>query len=306
MSHQCSGCLYCYSYSQAVESNGYGSDSSDYSGYGSDDFYDNDDERSYNNGYNDVSRFRPSSDETIFDDMENTHDSAVQQSITESVKNLLASTQLAITLEDIKTSDIGELTKRRIDLLCRQKEIHYRTEIDYKTLLLHVWQRITESEHKQHMFKILRRHIWEAEGMCFTGIFNHTLSVLVGFCEDIHIQISDSARIGSIIVAARQGVDRYDSRRHHDRAREQLLDLGYDDDTIKPWLVAILDEDDGDSSNDDIIEPWLGSLLAKGDSYSSDDDLSSDADYTDAPGTDLDDYCDEYDDTYDEYDDNWR
>ena len=229
----------------------------------------NNTERSFNNGYNDVNQFRPSSNSTIFADRENTHDSVVQQSITQSLKNLLASGQPTVTVSDIMGSDIGELTKGLITQFCSQPETHYHTGINYKTLLLHVWQRILESEYQQNLFKILRKHIWEAKGRCFTGIFNHTLSVLVGFCDDIQIQISDSARIGSIIVAARQGMDVYSTQGHHDLAREQLFCLGYDEETIEPWLAAILDGGDSDSED----RPYTD---------------YGDSDYEDAPNTDPD------------------
>jgi hypothetical protein len=76
----------------------------------------------------------------------------------------------------------------------------------------------------------------------FTGRFNRTLSVLVGFYEDIKINISDKARIGAIIIACKDRIRPYDPTNHKKIVEQELMEAGYTEEEIKPWIDAIDDE----------------------------------------------------------------
>ncbi|CAH6419927.1 Hypothetical protein MVR_LOCUS11 [uncultured virus] len=84
--------------------------------------------------------------------------------------------------------------------------------------------------------------------MCFTGRFNRTLSVLVGFYDDIMIGISDSSRIGAIIIAAKRQLDPYDPKAHRDLAQKELTEAGYGPAETEAWL-DVIDEDIDDEAN---------------------------------------------------------
>ena len=202
--------------------------------------YDYDNDNSYNN--TDEFILPTSEDSTFYGDWHNTHDKNVRESIAYSVRNLLGD-ELRVTMSDIKGSTLGE---KAIELAVRYSKgnhEHKQLGIRYKTLLLHVWQRVRDSKDEDELTRILAIHLEEAEDLCFTGRFNHTLSVLDGFYGDIWIDISESAHIGGIIVAARDWFgDYYDVLLHHDLAKERLTEAGYDEDTIEPWLKAILED----------------------------------------------------------------
>ncbi|CAH6420509.1 Hypothetical protein MVR_LOCUS148 [uncultured virus] len=89
------------------------------------------------------------------------------------------------------------------------------------------------------MIRILGQQVLDSEYKCFTGRFNRTLSVLVGFYPDIFIEISDSSRIGAIILGAKDRLELYDSKVHHELAKAALLEAGYDEADVRPWLRAI-------------------------------------------------------------------
>ena len=63
----------------------------------------------------------------------------------------------------------------------------------------------------------------------------------MGFYPDIVIEISDNSRIGAIIIAARTKVDVYDAAQHRAHAQTLLLEAGYTELEIQPWLEAIND-----------------------------------------------------------------
>ncbi|CAH6420513.1 Hypothetical protein MVR_LOCUS149 [uncultured virus] len=136
------------------------------------------------------------------------------------------------------------MDERAIRLLleyCSDEAVHSVHLLTYLELLSYVWARIDRSEHRAELIKILGEQISDSECKCFTGRFNRTLSVLVGFYDDIVIEISDTARIGAIIIAVKERLELYDPEVHQDLARIALLEAGYDAATIEPWLDAILE-----------------------------------------------------------------
>ncbi|CAH6420999.1 Hypothetical protein MVR_LOCUS232 [uncultured virus] len=95
------------------------------------------------------------------------------------------------------------------------------------------------SEHKAQLLVILAEQVCDAECKCATGRFNRTLSVLAGFYPDIVIEISDSSRIGAIIIAAKGQAVPYSVQAHRQLALRMLLEAGYGSEEIEPWLEAI-------------------------------------------------------------------
>lgn len=198
--------------------------------------YDYDEDGGHNN--TDWFTLPQSESDTIYENSQNTHDRNVRESIATSVGNLLDD-DLYVTMEDIERSDLSCSAIELAIEYCKSEHEHNQIGITYETLLLHIWQRIITSEYSEELTSILSTHLEEAEDLCFTGRFNHTLSVLAGFDDDISIDISESARIGGIIVATRDRLSDYDAQEHYDLAKEQLEEAGYDEDTIEPWLRAI-------------------------------------------------------------------
>ena len=102
-----------------------------------------------------------------------------------------------------------------------------------------VWNRIIKSTHTDELFRILEEQITESECKCFTGRFNRTLSVLVGFYDDIKIEISDNSRISAIIMNCKEKINPYSVEEHRKKAEQELLDAGYNKIEIEPWLSAL-------------------------------------------------------------------
>lgn len=197
---------------------------------------------SSSDSYNSASEFRPMTDYTIYRDPNNTHDSVVRESVKRSIDSLLKD-DLVTGLSDVMASEnLDSNVKKIIGHLCGVEHVHRQARIKYERLFLHVWQRIITSESKDVLIEILIENLERSGKKCFTGYFNATLNTLAGFFDDISITISDSARISGIIVGIRQHISPYSRQEHHDRTKVQLLDMGYDEETIKPWLRAILEK----------------------------------------------------------------
>ena len=182
---------------------------------------------------------------SIYSDTQNVHDTHIQRTVCESIQRLLTDPKPEFAIEAVLESDLDEKAKALIVEYCSDDTIHSVHLLTYAELLGYVWQRIEQSEHRSELLAILAEQVTDAECKCFTGRFNRTLSVLVGFYDDIVIEISDNSRIGAIIIAIKQGLDVYNPVEHRTRAKTALLEAGYTDEDMEPWLDAIIEVHDG-------------------------------------------------------------
>lgn len=182
---------------------------------------------------------RTASDSSVYTNNQNVHDVHIQKTVCDSVQALLLDPKPKFSIDAVIQSGLNERTVRLLVEYCSDSYVHSVHRLTYSELFSYVWARIERSEHKRELLRILEEQIADSECKCFTGRFNRTLSVLVGFYSDIKIDISDNSRIGAIIVAAKNQTTPYDQHQHKSLAMILLLQAGYDADVIKPWLEAI-------------------------------------------------------------------
>ena len=181
----------------------------------------------------------PSYSKPIYSNTENVLDASIQKTVGESVKRLLHDPKPTFSTQTIRDSSLDASTIQILLGYCADSVRHPVHLLTYAELLAYVWARIDSSEHKAELLRILSEQVCDSKSMCFTGRFNRLVSVLVGFYPDITIEISDNSRIKAIILAVKARVEPYDWRLHQDLAREALLEAGYFEAEVKPWLRAI-------------------------------------------------------------------
>ena len=175
----------------------------------------------------------------IYNDDQSVHDPHIQQSVRRSVANLMCDPGPMISTKGILVTGLSHRANVLLHTYRRDFSVHTTFKLTYTQLLAYVWARIEKSEHKAELIKILEEQIIDAEGMCFTGRFNRTLSVLVGFYPDITIEIAGSAQINAIIAVTQRQVIPYSAAKHIALAKTRLEELGLGADKIQPWLDAI-------------------------------------------------------------------
>ena len=179
---------------------------------------------------------------TIYSNNQNVHDIHVQQSVCKSLVHILADPKPTFDMmTSITDANVDDRVKQLLISYCRDRSAHSVHMISYEELLGYVWNRIVKSEHSIELFKILSQQVLDSDGMCFTGRFNRTLSILVGFYPDIVIEISDTSRIAAIILTIQKRINPYDPVTHAETATIELQQAGYNADEIKPWIDAIHD-----------------------------------------------------------------
>jgi Leucine-rich repeat (LRR) protein len=179
---------------------------------------------------------------SIYQDKQNIHDVTIQKTICDSLQSLLKDNKPMFSIDDIILSNLSLTTKESLIEYCQDESVHSIHLITYGELLGFVWQRIINSNHKEELLRILEEQMADSQCKCFTGRFNRTISVLVGFYDDIKINISDNARIGAIIIACKEKIKPYNSLDHKKMVEKELLQAGYNEEEIKPWIDAIDDE----------------------------------------------------------------
>ncbi len=186
-----------------------------------------------------LNRIQSNRNSSIYNDKQNVHDTEIQRTVCESVQNLLKDPKNVFNIDDVINSSLNKSTIESIIEYCQDQTIHSVHLITYQELFLLVWNRIQNTIHKTELMKILEEQIADSECKCFTGRFNRTLSVLVGFFDDIKINISDKSRISAIILNSKDKIIPYESDKHKKLATKELFDAGYLETDFKDWIDAI-------------------------------------------------------------------
>jgi hypothetical protein len=176
----------------------------------------------------------------IYSDRQNVHSSSIQSSFRNSLSNIIKDTIMmdidTVKDEIVNNTVLTENTKQELFSYMDDPTEHSTYLIKYSDLLLYVWQRIVKHESRDELLCILNLEIKDSECMCFTGRLTRLLNVLVGYYEDISIQISDSEQITNIIMVLKQKYEGEDLKRE---VAKELKSYGYNENIIKEWISYI-------------------------------------------------------------------
>lgn len=188
-----------------------------------------------------LDRIRFNKSSSVYSDQQNVHNTNIQKTVCESIKSLLRDPKPEFNMEIIINSNLNQKVKERLIEYCEDLNVHSTHLLTFQDLLSYVWSRIIRHESKEELFKILEEQIQDSECKCFTGRFNRVLSVLVGFYDDIRIEISDNDRISAIVLNI---IEQNKDKSINDQKiliEQALIEAGYDADIIESW-TNVFDE----------------------------------------------------------------
>jgi hypothetical protein len=117
------------------------------------------------------------------------------------------------------------------------KDVHSILLINFEDLFLRVFQRIMLSDHKRELLIRLDDEMIDSMCKCFTGRLTRLVNVLVGFFEDIEINISDSERISAIILSVINGPTAGEMTDElKEICRTKLKEADVEESEIEKWL----------------------------------------------------------------------
>ena len=172
----------------------------------------------------------------LFSDSQNVHSSSIQQSTNKSINNLMKDT-INVPKEDL-IKELVSLNPKCLEQLIEYLEVsdvHSILLINFEDLFLRVFQRIVNSEHKTELLIRLDDEMSDSMCKCFTGRLTRLINVLVGFFEDIEINISESERISAIILYVLSGTGEMTDELK-EICRTKLNEAGVEESEIEKWL----------------------------------------------------------------------
>ena len=151
----------------------------------------------------------------VYDNSENVHFISIQQTAAESLKiimKLCPRTKFNPDfIKEIKATYqllgwCGRFPDSRYDVppieeWCADNTVFTEHAVTYRTLLERVWT-YTKSKWRRHeIIEVMKQELDESIGLCMTGAFTRTVSILSGFVDGVHIGISDKERMQERISA---------------------------------------------------------------------------------------------------------
>ena len=184
---------------------------------------------------------RITSNNMVYNDKQNIHNRNIQNSFKNSLNNIFKDKQILdlviIKQQILENSILTEQTKREIINYCDDSMEHTSFLITYSDLLIYVWSRIIASPNADEILSVLNQEISDGLCMCFTGRLTRLLNTLVGFYDDIELQISDSEQITNIIMGLKNKFPSGEELK--DVVKKELLERQYSESIINEWFDYI-------------------------------------------------------------------
>ena len=173
----------------------------------------------------------------VYTNTQNVHCSSIQKSFLKSCQNLLLD-----KVPDQAFTGTGNVNVDRIIReFSKNCERHCILYITFGELFQKVWNRIATQGDKNiraEQIKRLREEMLDAESKCFMGQITRMLNVLVGFYEDICIEIEESEQIYAKIQANRV---RNNNVVNVEELVAELTEINISKDIINEWVSACSD-----------------------------------------------------------------
>ena len=168
----------------------------------------------------------------VYIDSQSVHNHSIQQSLIKSVNYL-------------SNKFSANLIKAKIDIIipkCLQSnEIHSILNITLEDCYKLVYTRILEfsEDVQKELLKRLNEEVVDGESMCFTGKFTRLVNTLVGFDENVRLDISQNEQISAIIINEKDKLNPYDKEAHINAVRTLLTELNISSETQDEWINEI-------------------------------------------------------------------
>jgi Leucine-rich repeat (LRR) protein len=176
--------------------------------------------------------------QTIYDDPQNVHDSQINQSIANSLYSLMEQkSELSdenVISEILGDSILTERVKQQIVEYSKSNDVHSKLNVTFMEALQIVWQIIRSHDQSDCIKKILNQEMQDSICMCFTGRLSRLINCLNGFDPRVRIKISDNQEIANLIIRIRQKYNNLDQQIK--MAQKELTDRGYSEQTIDEWI----------------------------------------------------------------------
>ena len=183
----------------------------------------------------------------VYYDNQNIHNHAIQESIFNSIVNIINQNYIINNTEIINNiiqdNILTEKTKKLLIEYCENKDVHSNTQLTFEELLSNVWTLINILDTKNEIKSILNTEINDSECKCFTGRISRLINCLNGFTDLVHVIIGDNQQIGNIIILIKEKLElenNYSIEKHKELVKKELIERSFNNEKIEEWINYIL------------------------------------------------------------------
>jgi Leucine-rich repeat (LRR) protein len=175
----------------------------------------------------------------IHNDTQNIHSSSIQQSIKDSIFNLLKQLKEPYKHNYLDDSILTQQAKEQLIEYSNCTDIHTQLECTFEELLNAVFYEINSFELEKQISakKRINEEMMDGLCMCFTGRISRLVNSLSGLSEKVSIKISDNEEISNIIILANKKYKKIEEIK--DYIKKEMKERMYNDSLIEEWLSYI-------------------------------------------------------------------
>ena len=169
----------------------------------------------------------------LYTDTQNVHSSSIQQSIKDSIYNLMNEVKDDNKINYLDDSILSIKTKEALIEYSKDNEIHTQLECTFEEVLQAVLLEINKlpNDIQIEVKKRLNEEMENGLCKCFTGRLSRLVNLLSGYSDKVSIKISSSEEIGNVISIIKDKYDDIDEVRMN--VKKELLERGYEKDVIR-------------------------------------------------------------------------
>jgi hypothetical protein len=175
----------------------------------------------------------------LYTDTQNVHSSSIQQSIKDSIYNLLKHVKNNNKINYLDDEILTVQTKEAFIEYSKDESIHSQLECTFEEVLHAVLLEINNlpKDLQTEVKNRLNEEMEDGLCKCFTGRLSRLVNSLSGYSDKVLIKISSAEEIGNVISIMK---DRYDDIEEVKmNVEKELLERGYEKEVIDEWITYI-------------------------------------------------------------------
>ena len=175
----------------------------------------------------------------LYKDGQNVHSSSIQQSIKQSIINLLQEIKEPLNYDYLNDHLFTAETKMALTEYCNDSSVHSELECTFDNVLNAVLLEVSKfsPEMQIEIKKRINEEMADASCKCFTGRLSRIVNSLSGYSDKVIIKISSAEEIGNIIMLMKSKYKSVDDIRNN--VVKEMKGRGYTDDIIQEWIQYI-------------------------------------------------------------------
>jgi len=175
----------------------------------------------------------------LYTDNQNVHSSSIQQSIKDSIYNLLKQVKNNNKINYLDDITLSVQTKEALIEYSKDETIHSQLECTFEEVLQAVLLEISKMD-KNLQIEVKNRLNEEMEDglcKCFTGRISRLVNSLSGYSDKVSIKISSAEEIGNVISIMKNKYNEINEAKLN--VEKELLERGYEKEVIDEWITYI-------------------------------------------------------------------